>query len=127
MKKLILFTLLFVTIQGFAQQKKEFESFKKESELKAALQNFKLDNFIDKEVLFIKDTLEVTLQKAEFNSFFKKNLKLPKGYTIQKGSETNRGYTQIYGIYKGDDVVYWITLNLDQRTSKLMEVEIREN
>jgi hypothetical protein len=46
---------------------------------------------------------------------------------LKKASETNNGYVQSFGLYKGDDALYYVRFNLNPLSGKLEEVVVEKN
>lgn len=128
MKKLIATALVAFAVMGAkAQQLQLHESFQNEPALKAAFLSFDMSSFVEEKTSFVCDTIEKEVNKAELNAMMKQYIKLPKNSQVRKASETNNGYIQTYGIYKGDDAVYYVRFTLNPLSSKLEEVTVEKN
>jgi hypothetical protein len=112
----------------FAQtQIKEYDSFKKEHELKTAFLKFDMTAFAQDNVVFVCDTIERQVKPAELNDLMKTHVRIPKNTQIKKASETNNGWVQTFGVYKGDDALMYVRFTLNPDTEKLEEVSVEKN
>lgn len=112
----------------FAQtQMKEYDSFKKEHELKTAFLKFDMTAFAQDNVVFVCDTIERQVKPAELNDLMKTHVRIPKNTQIKKASETNNGWVQTFGVYKGDDALIYVRFTLNPDTEKLEEVSVEKN
>ena len=119
--------LLFSNITLAQTQMKEYDSFKKENELKAAFLKFDMASFSQDNVMFVCDTIERQVRTAELNNLMKTYVRIPKNSTVKKASETNNGWVQTFGIYKGDDAIMYIRFTINPDTEKLEEVNVEKN
>ncbi len=127
MKKIILsVSILFFCLASQAQSQLH-ESFNKEKELKEAFVKFDMSSFFSEKTNFICDTIEKEVNVNELNLLMKTHIPMPKNTQIRKASETNNGYIQTFGIYKGDDALYYIRFTLSPLNSKLEEVSVEKN
>ncbi len=130
MKKILLSAAGMLAFGLSATLAQEFhDSFKKEAELKQAFVKMDMTEFLDQEVNFVCDSIDRPIKKQEVTFRMKQNIAFPKKqkYEIKKASETNNGYVQTYGIYVGEDAVYYVRFNLNPLTSKLEEIKIERN
>ncbi len=129
MKQIVLTIAALLTFT-FAQaqtQIREYGAFKKESELKSAFQKFDMSAFTKAKVLFVCDTLEKEASLAELNELMKTYIPIPKKSEVKKASETNNGWVQTFGIYKGDDALMYVRFSISPETEKLEEVFVEKN
>lgn len=127
MKQLLLL-LFFIPLFTFAQQTREFESFKKVSQLRDALYAFKLENMAAEEVNLLLDTAESKVSGAMVNKALKAYLKLPKKYVINQASEANHGYIQTFGIYDQEEIaLYFVTIRINPLNEKIEELQVKPN
>ncbi len=117
--------LAFASVTAMAQA--QHESFKKDKELEAALVKKDLSAFIDQPVTFVYDTLERQVNSAELEKMMKTYVPNVKNGVYKKASETNNGYVQSFGLYKGDDALYYVRFTLNPLTGKLEEVAVEKN
>lgn len=135
LKKIILTTLLFVAFTGVKAQLNEHpenelhESFQRDRELKAAVLKFDLTAFIADKTNFIvyTDTIERMVDAKDLKKLMKEYVRLPKNSQIRKASESNNGYTQTFGVYKGDDAITYVRFTFSQETGILQEVAVEKN
>jgi hypothetical protein len=129
MKKILIVAFaLFAFLGANAQQIQMHESFKQDKELKDAFMKFDLTPFLQDKANFVFDTIEREVStNKELVSLIKDYIKIPKSSEIRKASETNNGYIQTFGIYKGDDALYYVRFTLSPITSKLEEVTVEKN
>ncbi|MEI6595108.1 MAG: hypothetical protein WCO28_06060 [Bacteroidota bacterium] len=133
MKKIILSLIVsFVFIGAKAQlnehsENELHESFQQDKELKAAVLKFDLSLFINDKTNFIVDTIEKIVNAKDLNRLMKEYIPLPKNSQIRKASESNNGYTQTYGVYKGDDALTYVRFTFSQETGILQEVAVEKN
>lgn len=78
----------------FAQtQMKEYDSFKKEHELKTAFLKFDMTAFAQDNVVFVCDTIERQVKPAELNDLMKTHVRIPKIHKSKKPQkQTMAGY-----------------------------------
>jgi hypothetical protein len=129
MKKILIAALAsFILFSAKAQQIQMHESFKQDKELKDAFLKFDLTPFMSDKANFVFDTIEREVStNKELVSLIKDYIRIPKNAQIKKASETNNGYIQTFGIYKGDDALYYVRFTLSPLTSKLEEVSVEKN
>lgn len=133
MKKFFLSLIVsFVFISAKAQlnehsENELHESFQQDKELKAAVLKFDLTLFINDKTNFIVDTIEKIVNAKDLNRLMKEYIPLPKNSQIRKASESNNGYTQTYGVYKGDDALTYVRFTFSQETGILQEVAVEKN
>lgn len=119
--------LLLSNITLAQTQMKEYDSFKKENELKAAFLKFDMAAFTQDNVVFVCDTIERQVKPSELNELMKTYVRIPRNTQIKKASETNNGWVQTFGIYKGDDAIMYIRFTINPDTEKLEEVNVEKN
>ena len=133
MKKIILSLIVSFLFIGAKAQLNEHsenelhESFQQDKELKAAILKFDLTLFINDKTNFIVDTIEKIVNAKDLNRLMKEYIPLPKNSQIRKASESNNGYTQTYGVYKGDDALTYVRFTFSQETGILQEVAVEKN
>lgn len=129
MKKIILtLFVLFAFTYAKSQESVELhESFKHDKELKDAILKFDMTPFMADNANFVFDTVARIVNTAEMNKLLKRYLHIPKNGQIKKASESNNGYTQTFGIYKGDDAIAYIRFTLSQLEGTLEEVHVEKN
>lgn len=126
MLKTILFTLICtLTFSAFAQA--QHESFKQDKELEKAFIQKNFNQFISEPVTFIFDTLERQVTSAQLTDLMNTYVPKIKNTVIKKASETNNGYVQSFGMYKGDDALYYVRFTLNPLSGKLEEVVVEKN
>jgi hypothetical protein len=126
MTRLFLYLLLFLPYGLSAQQ--EHESFKQDAELKNALLKLDMTPFFEEPVNFVCDTIDKTPKTAfSLNTLMRTYIVFPKNTEVKKASETNNGYIQSFGIYKGDDALMYIRFTLNPLSGKLEEVMVEKN
>ncbi len=125
MKLIYTLVLAFASLTAMAQA--QHEAFKKDKELEAALVKKDLSTFIDEPVTFVYDTLERQVNAAELQQLMKTYVPAVKNGVIRKASETNNGYVQSFGLYKGEDALYYVRFTLNPLTGKLEEVMVEKN
>ncbi len=103
------------------------ESFQRDKELKAAFLKFDLTSFINDNTNFVVDTIERMVNAKDLNRLMKEYIQLPKNSQIRKASESNNGYTQTFGVYKGDDALTYVRFTFSQETGVLQEVSVEKN
>ena len=103
------------------------ESFQRDKELKAAVLKFDLSIFINDKTNFVVDTIEQMVNSKDLNKLMKEFIPLPKNSQIRKASESNNGYTQTFGVYKGDDALTYVRFTFSQETGALQEVSVEKN
>jgi hypothetical protein len=108
-------------------QMKEYDSFKKEHELKTAFLKFDMTAFAQDNVVFVCDTIERQVKPSELNELMKTHVRIPRNTQIKKASETNNGWVQTFGIYKDDDAIMYIRFTINPDTEKLEEVNVEKN
>lgn len=123
----LLYTLLFAFASTTAMAQAQHEAFKKDQELQTAFVNKDLSAFMDEPVTFIFDTLERQVNAAELQKLMKTYIPTVKNSVVKKASETNNGYVQSFGLYKGDDALYYVRFTLNPLTGKLEEVMVEKN
>jgi hypothetical protein len=127
MKKIVIsVSILFFCLASQAQSQLH-ESFNKEKELKEAFVKFDMSSFFSEKTSFVCDTIEKEVNVTELNLLMKTYIPMPKNTQVRKASETNNGYIQTFGIYKGDDALYYIRFTLSPLNSKLEEVSVEKN
>ncbi len=131
MKKMITYVslMLFCGVL-FAQQEDMtwFDAFQKDKELRAALLRHDLKPFFKNSVTYVNNNIEKEIKSVEeLNKLLAKDTKLPKNAVIKKVSETNSGWIQTFGIYRGDDPLTFIRFTLNPATGMLDEVTIERN
>lgn len=125
---LTILTLTLFTINSFAQtQMKEYDSFKDETGLKAAFLKFDMTKYAQDNVTFVCDTIEKQVKPSELNSLMKSYINIPRNSQIKKASETNNGWIQTFGVYKGDDAIMYVRFTISPVTGKLEEVNVEKN
>jgi hypothetical protein len=127
MKKLLLLTTLLLSISATLFAQTEHEAFAKEKELHTALLKYDLAAFVDEPVLFTCDTVEKKANAAQLSALMKTHLPVIKNTIIKKASETNNGYVQSFGMYQGDDALYYVRFILNPLSGKLEEVTVEKN
>ena len=133
MKKIILSLIVSFLFIGAKAQLNEHsenelhESFQQDKDLKAAILKFDLTLFINDKTNFIVDTIEKIVNAKDLNRLMKEYIPLPKNSQIRKASESNNGYTQTYGVYKGDDALTYVRFTFSQETGILQEVAVEKN
>ena len=128
MKKMI--TLLFACFSiatAFSQAIQEHDAFKKEAELKNAFLKFDMSSFAQDHVTFVCDTIEKDVKVGELNALMKDYIRIPRNTLVKKASETNNGWIQTFGIYKGDDALMYVRFTMDPISGKLSEVNVEKN
>lgn len=121
------FFLTLITISLFASAQAEHESFKQDQELLNAVVQRDLKQFISEPVTFTCDTLEKQVSALELTGLIKQYFPVVKNTIIKKASETNNGFVQSFGMYKGEDALYYIRCTLNPLTGKLEEVVVEKN
>ena len=101
-------------------------AFSEDKELKTAIHRCDFSKLSNngKVSVVIEDKKEKVVTIPELNKIVKKYM--PKDAFIKKSSETNNGYTQAYGAYKGYDALVYFTFIFDV-DGVLMEVDIDKN
>lgn len=130
MTRLFLTTILsaLTFLSTFAQtQMREYDSFKEEKELKSAFLKFDMTTFTQDKVVFVCDTIEKEVKPAELNSLMKSYINIPKNSQVKKASETNNGWIQTFGVYKGEDAIMYVRFTISPVTGKLEEVNVEKN
>jgi hypothetical protein len=128
MKTIVVTLLIILTACGVkAQQIQMHESFKQDKELKEAFLKFDLSTFMSDKTTFIFDTIEKDVTNKELANLMRDYIKIPKNGQIKKASETNNGYIQTFGVYKGEDAIYYVRFTLNPLNSKLEEVTVEKN
>ena len=133
MKKIILTISILFAFAGVKAQLVEHsenelhESFQHDKELKAAFLKFDLTPFISDKTNFKIDTVEKVVNAKDLNNLMKEYILVPKNAQIRKASESNNGYTQTYGVYKGDDALTYVRFTLSQLDGSLQEVSVEKN
>jgi hypothetical protein len=133
MKKIIstiFVTLLFFSAKAQLNEHTEselHESFQRDKELKAAVLKFDLTLFINDKTNFVVDTIERLVDSKDLNKLMKEFIPLPKNSQIRKASESNNGYTQTFGVYKGDDALTYVRFTFSQENGALQEVSVEKN
>jgi hypothetical protein len=133
MRKLFsVFIFILFGLGAYAQTEEQhnvelYESFKHDKELKAAFVKFDLTPFATGPVKFILDTVEKVVNIAEMNKLMKRYVSIPNNAQVRKASESNNGYTQTFGIYKGDDALTYVRITLSQEDGTLQEVAVEKN
>jgi hypothetical protein len=125
MKWILTLIIAFGSVTLMAQA--QHEAFKQDKELEAAFLQKNLSAFIDEPVTFIFDTLERQVNAVELQQLMKTYVPTVKNSVIRKASETNNGFVQSFGLYKGDDALYYVRFTLNPLTSKLEEVVVEKN
>lgn len=125
LKHLFLFALIAISFCASAQA--EHESFKQDKELLSAVVQRDLKEFILEPVTFTYDTLERQVSALELTGLIKQYFPVVKNTIIKKASETNNGFVQSFGMYKGEDALYYIRCTLNPLTGKLEEVVVEKN
>ncbi|MFI5221199.1 MAG: hypothetical protein ACHQK8_02655, partial [Bacteroidia bacterium] len=95
--------------------------------LRAAFLRFDMTPFVKGPINFVCDTVQQTVEVKELNRLIRRHVKIPRNAQILKASESNNGYTQTYGVYKGDDAILYITFTLNQENGILEEVDVETN
>ena len=126
MKWIVTLMLAIASVTAMAQDA-QHEAFKKDKELEAAFLQKNLSAFVDEPVTFVCDTLERQVNAVELQQLMKTYVPTVKNGVIKKASETNNGYVQSFGLYKGDDALYYVRFTLNPLTSKLEEVMVEKN
>ena len=98
--------------------------FNKEKELRSAIFKSDFSKLINGSVTFSINNKEKIVNASEINRLIKKYM--PKDANIRKSSETNNGYTQIYGAYKGYDALVYLTLTFNM-DGELTDVTVDKN
>ncbi len=115
-------------LSTFAQtQMREYDSFKEEKELKSAFLKFDMSTFAQDNVVFVCDTIEKEVKPAELNKLMKSYINIPKNSQVKKASETNNGWIQTFGVYKGEDAIMYVRFTISPVTGKLEEVNVEKN
>lgn len=127
MKKILLSAVLFISAYTAVRAQTQHEAFAKDQELQAGLLKYDLKAFVDEPVLFTCDTLEKKVGAAELGALMKVYFPAIKNAVVKKASETNNGYVQSFGLYQGDDALYYVRFNLNPLTGKLEEVVVEKN
>jgi hypothetical protein len=133
MKKIFATLLILLIYVGAKAQLNEHsenelhESFQQDKELKAAILKFDLTFFVNDKTNFVVDTIEKIVNAKDLNRLMKEYIPLPKNAQIRKASESNNGYTQTYGVYKGDDALTYMRFTFSQENGTLQEVSIEKN
>lgn len=105
----------------------QHEAFTKDKELQTGLLKYDLKEFVDEPVLFTCDTVEKKVGAAELATLMRMYFPTLKNTVVKKASETNNGYVQSFGLYQGDDALYYVRFNLNPLTGKLEEVVVEKN
>lgn len=127
MKKLLIAAIFFVSISSALFAQTQHESFTKDKELHNALLKYDLKEFVDEPVLFTCDTIEKKANATQLSLLMKTHLPVIKNTVIKKASETNNGYVQSFGMYKGDDALYYVRFTINPLSGKLEEVVVEKN
>lgn len=127
MKKILIYLSLSLAFNTVIFAQAQHESFTKDKELQAALIKYDLKEFVDEPVLFTCDTIEQRADAAQLSLLMKTCLPVIKNTVVRKASETNNGYVQSFGLYKGDDALYYVRFNLNPLSGKLEEVVVEKN
>ncbi|MES2780101.1 MAG: hypothetical protein V4651_09430 [Bacteroidota bacterium] len=127
MKKLFLATALFFSLSTVLFAQTQHEAFAKDKELHTGLLAYDLKEFVDEPVLFTCDTVEKKANAAQLAALMRTHLPVLKNTVIKKASETNNGYVQSFGMYQGDDALYYVRFTLNPLSGKLEEVVIEKN
>ena len=104
-----------------------YESFKQDKELKAAIVKLDLTAFATGPIKFMVDTVEKVVSVADIHKYMKRYISVPKNAQIRKASESNNGYSQTFGIYKGDDAITYVRVTLSQVDGTLEEIAVEKN
>ncbi|MES2559890.1 MAG: hypothetical protein V4590_09135 [Bacteroidota bacterium] len=126
MKKLLI-AALFLTLSFALFAQTQHDAFSKDKELHTALLKYDLKEFVDEPVLFTCDTIEKKANAVQLSLLMKTHLPVIKNTVIKKASETNNGYVQSFGMYKGDDALYYIRVTLNPLSGKIEEVVVEKN
>ncbi len=128
MKKMILSAVLCMAVYTAVYAQAQHDAFAKDKELQTGLLKYDLKEFVDEPVLFTCDTVEKKVGAAELATLMKMYFPATiKNTVIKKASETNNGYVQSFGLYQGDDALYYVRFNLNPLTGKLEEVVVEKN
>lgn len=133
MKKVVSIVIILFMFIGVKAQLNEHpenelhESFQRDKELKTAVLKFDLTDFITDKTNFIIDTVEKIVNSKDLNRLMKEYIPMPKNAQIRKASECNNGYTQTFGVYKGDDALTYVRFTFSQETGELQEVAVEKN
>ena len=127
MKKLLIAATLFFSISTALIAQTQYEAFGKDKELQAALIKYDLKEFVEGPVLFTCDTVEKKVNATQLALLMKTHLPVIKKTVIKKASETNNGFVQSYGMYDGDDALYYVRFTLNPLSGKLEEVVVEKN
>lgn len=121
------FVMLFCNSIFAQTQMKEYDSFKKEHELKTAFLKLDMTAFAQDNVVFVCDTIERQVKPSELNDLMRTHVRIPRNTQIKKASETNNGWVQTFGIYKDDDAIMYIRFTINPDNEKLVEVNVEKN
>jgi hypothetical protein len=127
MKKLLIAVTFFFSISSALFAQTQHEAFTKDKELHNALLKYDLKEFVDEPVLFTCDTVEKKANATQLSALMKTHLPVIKNTVIKKASETNNGYVQSFGMYKGDDALYYVRFTINPLSGKLEEVVVEKN
>lgn len=127
MKKLLIAAALLFSISNALFAQTQHEAFTKDKELHSALLKYDLKEFVDEPVLFTCDTIEKKANATQLSVLMKTHLPVIKNTVIKKASETNNGYVQSFGMYQGDDALYYVRFTLNPLSGKLEEVVVEKN